>query len=242
MMGFFRKSRKKEKDKTMNVQIRTAYGEMSFDMAQDKVLSLIGLVITYAKGEEPTERPEAYRERLERVAFNLSDPAEPEPPRADTEQKPTTALAAASGLAEKSMPDSKTNSRLERMFGARDGWNMPAEAKQTNEAEQQEEPRKEWRGFLYIECEDCGQVKGFCAKHDMRFYRCQCGHDTWLNDQRAVHERCSKCGKSYTYKTNKREERFTMDCLNCGAPVDMELGKRGTAYVTADEIDGGERS
>lgn len=235
-MGLFRKSKKKESEKAMNVQIRTAYGEMSFDMAQDKVLSLISLAITYAKGEEPTERPEAYRERVERVAFNLSDlDGEPEPP-AETEEKPATVLA------EKSAPESKSNSRLERLFGARDGWNMPAAEKPTHDEEQPEETRKEWRGFLYIECEDCGEVKGFCAKYDMKFYRCKCGHDTWLNEQRAVHERCSKCGKKYTYKTNKREDRFTMDCLNCGAPVDMELGKRGTAYVTADEIDGGERA
>ena len=221
-MGLFRKARKRESEKSMNVQIRTAYGEMSFDMAQDKVLSLISLAITYAKGEEPAEQPGTNRERLERVALA---PADPEPPRAEAEGNPA--------------PDSKKTSRVERMFGARVGWNMPATPQQTQEAEQPAETRKEWRGFLYIECEDCGEAKGFYSKHELKFHRCKCGHHTGLNDQRAVHVRC-KCGKTFTYKTNKREERFTMVCLDCGAPVELELGKLGTAYVTVDEIDGGE--
>lgn len=199
----------------MNVQIRTAYGEMSFDMTQDKVMSLLGLAITYAKGEEPTE--------------------EPEPPRVDMERRPEPTPA------EQPSTDVKKTNRLERMFGARDGWNMPAAPEKTQEAEQPAETRKEWRGFLYIECEDCGEVKGFYSKHELKFHRCKCGHHTGLNDQRAAHVRC-KCGGTFTYKTNKREDRFTIDCLDCGAPVNLELGKRGTAYVTVDEIDGGESS
>lgn len=32
--------------------------------------------------------------------------------------------------------------------------------------------------------------------------------------------------------TNISDPQFTMNCLACGAPVDLELNSRGTAYVT----------
>lgn len=232
----------------MNVQIRTAYGEMSFDMSQDKVMSLLSMAITYAKSEEPTEPPAVF-------PFPAVLDGEPEPPTTAAENMPTPAMVAAATLvpmmgdaaarekhhAEDPLPEDRPKecppkSRLEKMFGDRTGWNMPAQDK---ERDADGGASETYRGFLYIECEDCGKVKGYCAKQDMHFHRCECGHDTYLKDLRPVHVACRKCGAHYRYKTNKQGQTFTIDCLRCGAPVDMELGKRGTAYVTADEPDTG---
>ena len=41
-----------------------------------------------------------------------------------------------------------------------------------------------------------------------------------------------KCGKSFRYKTNVTAQTITHTCLNCKAPVDMELNSKGNAYVT----------
>lgn len=39
--------------------------------------------------------------------------------------------------------------------------------------------------------------------------------------------------------TNISDPQFTMNCLSCGAPVDLELNSRGTAYVTIGHKSGG---
>lgn len=92
-----------------------------------------------------------------------------------------------------------------------------------------------YKGFLMVKCEECGKVKGFCAKRETYSYRCDaCGGVTPLENLRPLFMKC-KCGKEYKYKTNLTEELFTYDCVNCQAPVDMELNKRGTAYVTINE-------
>lgn len=44
-----------------------------------------------------------------------------------------------------------------------------------------------------------------------------------------------KCGGQFKYKTNATEEVFDFPCLKCGNPVDLQLNKRGDAYVTIGE-------
>lgn len=46
--------------------------------------------------------------------------------------------------------------------------------------------------------------------------------------------------KSFRYKTNAETETITHSCLDCKAPVDMELNGKGTAYVTIG-VRGGKR-
>ena len=207
----------------MNVQIRTAYGEMSFDMTQDKALSLIGLAISYANGGAAYNEPPA-------PLRHTQDEGEPEPPEA--EEKPTAKPA------EKPAP----RSRLETMFGARAEWNMPA-ADPKQDTDDTTDDERMWegrRGFLHIECEACGKVKTYCAKTPQKYHRCECGHANDLHDVRAAHVKCNKCGSVFTYNTNIRRDNFTIDCFHCGSPVDMKLGAKGTAFVTvAEEIRGG---
>lgn len=62
-----------------------------------------------------------------------------------------------------------------------------------------------FKGFLMIVCEECGAAKAFCAKRETYSFR---------------------------YRTNATAETITHTCLRCKAPVDMELNRRGSAYVT----------
>lgn len=72
----------------------------------------------------------------------------------------------------------------------------------------------------------------------LTFHKCDCGHRTDLHDLKPVHLYC-KCGSKYKYMTNISDPQFTMNCLACGAPVDLELNSRGTAYVTIGHKSGG---
>ena len=92
-----------------------------------------------------------------------------------------------------------------------------------------------YKGFLLIKCEHCGEIKAFCAKKEIFGYRCDsCKETTPLENLRPMYLRC-KCGKEFRYKTNLAEEAFSHKCIECGAPVDLVLNKRKTAYVTVRE-------
>lgn len=89
-----------------------------------------------------------------------------------------------------------------------------------------------YRGFLYIRCGKCGKIKGFCAKKPLRDYSCTCGGKTRLAGLRVMTVRCGCCEKVFCYHTNMTEEQFTVSCLGCGAPVEVELHSRTGEYVT----------
>ena len=56
-------------------------------------------------------------------------------------------------------------------------------------------------GFLYIKCCECGEIKAFCAKHNLTEYRCKCGAITPLADLHRMYVNC-QCGAQSKYKTN----------------------------------------
>lgn len=98
----------------------------------------------------------------------------------------------------------------------------------------QEVPKNEYKGFLYLVCEDCGKMKGFMPKTPITKYRCDCGHITYLKDMKAMRVEC-KCGAKFKYTTNAKGNVLSIDCYNCGSPVDLEYHERKQEYVTIKE-------
>lgn len=125
-------------------------------------------------------------------------------------------------------PKLKAPSRKETMFGPRSTWKVPS---QTTDG---------YKGFLLIRCPECGEVRGFCAKDYVQEVSCRkCGATMPLENLIPAHVNCAKCGKHFKYKTNvNTSEPVPFKCLNCGAPVDLELNGKGTALVTM--VDRGE--
>lgn len=106
----------------------------------------------------------------------------------------------------------------------------PVQTKVTKPAEPQ---KIELKGFLYLKCEKCGKFKGFMPKNPISKYRCDCGHVTELNDVVVMKVNC-KCGQKFKYLTNATETTVSIDCINCGSPVDLEYHERKQEYLTID--------
>lgn len=86
-----------------------------------------------------------------------------------------------------------------------------------------------YKGFLYIQCESCGHTKGFMPKTPITRFTCDCGHTTQLHDMVPLKTSC-KCGKNFNYLTNMKDTMFTMECLNCQSPIDMEFNEKRKEY------------
>lgn len=142
-------------------------------------------------------------------------------------------------------PNVAGNSRVERMFGNRENWSggkkqNQSPRKQGKPGRKQEERKPDngvdegkgpYTGFLMVECEECGEIKCFCAKKPTYSFKCQCGHENVLEQLHFAYMEC-KCGKKAVYRTNSRRKTISGNCVECKAPVDLELNKGETAYVT----------
>lgn len=199
----------------MKVKITTDFGEMAFDMPQNAALDLINRAMCAASKSEaettwaPTLQPLTNAAPVPIPGEHIITKHEPAP-------------------AEKAAP----RSRAESMFGSREGWNMPAAGNDEGNAKRRDE-METYKGFLFIRCEDCGETKGFYAKYPLTYHQCGCGHRTELHDLRPAYVAC-KCGETFKYMTNL-EYDFTIPCKACGSPVDMEMGAKGTAFVTVGQ-------
>ena len=144
-------------------------------------------------------------------------------------------------------------SRVERLFGRRESWPnataaaTPSQGKDKAEAEEAEDTgpetsfsRRAVKGFLIVECENCGQTREFCSRAEITSNRCHgCGHVTTLDKtyMRPAYAKC-KCGREFKYQTNATGDTITINCIACGSPIDMQLNGRGTAYVTLRDAGG----
>ena len=189
----------------MNVKIISDLsGEMQFDMSAENLVQLIGAATRYA---------------------------------ADNSEVVTTHYANDEivGQTVETIPEKKLEkpvSKGERMFGDYHSRvpissvvpPMPAVRK----------PKQEgvYKGFLLIECEDCGKVRGFYAKNPQSVYYCDCGCQTNLEGLRPMFPKCVKCGSTFKYMTNVESPTLTYNCLDCGSPINLELNKRGDTFVT----------
>lgn len=86
------------------------------------------------------------------------------------------------------------------------------------------------KGFLYIECPNCGTVRGTCFKRPSSTYYCQdCGESFELSGLRDLRLRC-ECGADWSYKTNLKLPMFDIECIGCGNPVAVGWNERTGRY------------
>lgn len=175
-----------------------------------------GAFRAYAQGED------VYLEDTKTTCVvKLNGADEPEPERREL-MPPDFPARAREHAARQQTPH---GGRTARMFGAE-------QKPQRRDFRDDEGP---YKGFLMVKCEECGAVKAFCAKRETYGFKCdECGAQTPLEKLRPMFMRC-KCGKEFRYKTNLTDKRVTHTCISCHAPVDMELNRRETAYVTIEE-------
>lgn len=145
---------------SMKLSITTPFGEMNFEMPQEKASDIIQRAMQYA-AEQPAKQPEAGVQKTPPCAPQ----AAAEPP------KPTRA-------------ENKPHRRIDSLFG-----NLKVPATKPEEQEEGEEPQ-EYRGFLLIKCKHCGKIKGFCAKNSISEFTCECGGKTELHDLKPAFLKC----------------------------------------------------
>ena len=206
----------------MRVKIETVGVAMELEMPKENVQKLIAFAMDGSAGEQEPEEsadPEEY-DTEESEDADLSDLGAHGWPSGDSDDDEPESAA---------KRREKANSRVESMFGS--NWRNQIPDRGSAET------RRAYRGFLMIECQECGEVHAFCAKQEQTEYRCKCGGVTRLENLIPMYLKCG-CGKEYKYLTNLSREEYTHECLNCKALVRMTMNKRGTAYVTPG---GGER-
>lgn len=90
-----------------------------------------------------------------------------------------------------------------------------------------------YKGFLYIKCKHCGEIKGFCAKHPLDYYKCDsCGEKTEFSEERMVKMRidCMNCGSHFDYHTNITDDMILYDCIKCQSPIDLVFNERRNQF------------
>lgn len=116
----------------------------------------------------------------------------------------------------------------------------PEKAEPVPEEEQEEDEVSEkkvplmlsgqgYKGFLYIKCSKCGEVKAFCSKAPLKYCQCGCGNREELHDLVPVYPRC-ECGRTYKYLTNMEDAVFDIDCINCGSPMSVQWNAKKRVY------------
>ena len=89
-----------------------------------------------------------------------------------------------------------------------------------------------YKGFLLIQCEDCGKIRGFCAKTPQTEYFCDCGNTTKLENLLPAFLKCKSCDGTFRYMTNVRDRKFAFHCLNCGRKISLALNDREDTFVS----------
>lgn len=88
-----------------------------------------------------------------------------------------------------------------------------------------------YKGFLAIQCKDCGMINAYCAKRSSTYYRCRCGGVTEMKNMVNAYAYC-ECGRRSVYQTNTEEAVFDINCISCGCPVTVQWNSKNKCYQT----------
>ena len=94
-------------------------------------------------------------------------------------------------------------------------------------------PKEKYTGFLHIKCPDCGNTVSFCTKKGVIGVNCnECGcREPFKEPLKQVRAYC-ECGERSKYLTNRTEEMFDINCINCGTPVAVKYNAKKGIYET----------
>lgn len=124
---------------------------------------------------------------------------------------------------------------IEKEYREKKGKAHEHERTETKDTLQQEETQEEkrYKGFLHLECPNCGTIKSFNSAKEIKGYHCfECGEDALFEEElKPLYVNC-ECGKSYKYMTNMKEQMFDIECLNCGNPVAVKWNEKKQVYET----------
>ena len=125
-------------------------------------------------------------------------------------------------------PEVLSQSKVERMFGNDWRKNDNRTSPQPSRYVANEEG---YKGFLLLECPQCGKRKAFCTKNPIKSSYCSCGFEIELSELKVARLDC-KCGKTWKYRTNIKAQNFTHSCLDCSSPIDVIFNPRHGNYET----------
>lgn len=243
----------------MKFTIKTQNSKMAFDLRPDEVESLVWTAFQYAAGnqqyqEEPEPRLEAQPEEgceeyVQDEEYMEGGTAWPRGETADLGSMEATeepALAEKNGILEEPIQGNGErgfDSGFDDAMGQESSEELPQNPAQEEPEQMPSEPQamgaaRPWRykGFLLIKCQHCGMLKGFCAKTPIDTYICDCGGKTPI--QNMVHATAvCECGKTWTYRTNARDQTLEINCIQCGSPIDLTWNARKVMYVTLRDRD-----
>ena len=210
----------------MKINIVTPYGNNKFDLGVNEVTALIQKAYEYSarKSEEGLEQERGADTIQEAIAeaWGVVGDKEREKIGADKEHWETMDMGA---------QKPQKRSRNDNLFG--EGWRE--EIHNGYKQKDYDHNTDGYKGFLYIKCPACGKEKGFCVKESIAEYKCECGHEIYLEDLKPMYVHCD-CGKRFKYLTNMNQDTFDYKCINCGDMVKIRINKRGTAYTTDMKI------
>lgn len=213
----------------MKIDIVTPYGNNRFDLDVNKVTALIQMAYKYSELGRENMLEESKPETLQdAVAAAWGVVAEKEMEKIKETQKP-------SEMANSDAHRVPKKSRNDSLFG--EGW-RDIISRGSEARSDYEQSVDGYKGFLYIKCPACGEIKGFCTKSDITEHRCECGNKVPLEDLKPMYVHC-ECGEDFKYYTNMDEDNFNYKCINCGDIVKIRLNTRKTAYVTSRKNPGG---
>ena len=88
------------------------------------------------------------------------------------------------------------------------------------------------KGFLYLNCPECGVKRGFNIKTPITEFTCrECGTAFAVEDLVPLYVNC-ECGSSFRYKTNMSVDMCVIACLNCGQQVAVSWNAKKGIYET----------
>lgn len=132
---------------------------------------------------------------------------------------------------EQKLPDIVTDQRISAPI--REVIRHQEAVNETKNTWEQECFEKGYKGFMYIRCPKCGEIKGFNAKKESRSFICEdCGIVTPFEEPlKRLYLNC-ECGRRFTYWTNMTEEMFDIPCIDCGMPVPVIYNSKKNIYET----------